>query len=160
MITAKSLEKVVFDKMYLSFMEKARIEYLKDNKYTPKIDNINQASLFVLFTNHNLEKFLEEKETQVIELINNQLGSKDIVDYLAIYNAHNSSSGRRVLAALLSQLINKAKGKSFERHNVIGMLQNSQEQGFYTYYQFRAITELLVEDYKKRIGNYELENHL
>lgn len=96
----------------------------------------------------------------MIELINNQLGSKDIVDYLAIYNAHNSSSGRRVLAALLSQLINKAKGKSFERHNVIGMIQNSQEQGFYTYYQFRAITELLVEDYKKRIGNYELENHL
>lgn len=59
MINAKSLEKITFDKLSLSFMEKARIEYIKDNKYTPRIDNINQSSLFVLFTNPNLENVLE-----------------------------------------------------------------------------------------------------
>lgn len=88
------------------------------------------------------------------DLINNQLSAKDIIDYLAIYSAHKSSSGRRLLAALLNQLINKAKGKSFDRHNIIGMLQNASEQGFYVYYQFRAITELLIEDYKKHIPIY------
>lgn len=159
MINAKSLENVTFDKLYLSFMEKARIEYIKDNKYTPKIDKINQASLQVLFTNHNLEKELAENEKQVVELVNN-INSKDIVEYLAIYNVHNTPTARRVLATLLNQLTNKAKGKSFERHNVIGMLQNAQEQSFYGYYQFKNVTELLIEDYKKRIGNYEMENHL
>lgn len=39
------------------------------------------------------------------------------------------------------------------------MLQNALEHKFYTFYQFRKITELLIEDYKKRISNYEIENH-
>lgn len=159
MITPKTLENIVIDKLYLSFMERARIEYIKDNKYTPKIDKINQASLFVFFTNHNLEKEFEDREKQVTEVINN-LSARDIVEYLAIYSVNNHSTGRRMLAQLLSQLILKAKGKSLERHNVIGMLQNAQEQGFYNYYQFKNITEILIEDYSKRISNYELENHL
>ena len=85
---------------------------------------------------------------------NNQISSKDIVEYLSIFSAQNSPPGRRLLAALLSQLIIKTKGKSFERHNIIGLLQNALEQGFYVYYQFKNITELIIEDYKKRINNY------
>lgn len=89
-------------------MEKARIEYIKDSKYTPKIEKITQYALHVLFTNHNLEKDLADNEKQVVEFVNN-ISSKDIVEHLAIYGDYNAPAARRMLASLLNQLIIKAK---------------------------------------------------
>jgi hypothetical protein len=58
MLTKKSVENIDVDKLTLSFFDKSRVLYIKDETYTPKLDRIAQGSLDILFTNRNLEDVL------------------------------------------------------------------------------------------------------
>jgi hypothetical protein len=58
MLTKKSLENINVEKLGLSFFDKSRVMYIKDEAYTPKLDRIAQGCLDLVFSNRNLENVL------------------------------------------------------------------------------------------------------
>jgi hypothetical protein len=143
--------------MSLPHFQRERAQHIKDPSYTPSIERVTNGTLEILFTNPNLESQLVENEKKVIELIAS-LGPRDLAFHLSIINISRSPSSKRILAELLNNFI--AKFKSADRIDLIGLMQNAYEKNIFSFYQYKKVTERIIEEYRKKIHNFSVDNHL
>lgn len=83
---------------------------------------------------------------------------RELAHYLTFYNLHRSASGKKILGEILSNLVEKLA--SFDRIDINGIFSNAFDKGFYTFNQFKRLTEKAIEEFRKKMSSYSIESHM
>lgn len=88
----------------LNFLDRSRINYMKDRNFKPELDRISGSTLHLIFSNQNLEPVLAENEKKLIEIIQNAK-PKDLTNYLSHYGGFKAPVYRRIVVEVLNKLL-------------------------------------------------------
>lgn len=83
---------------------------------------------------------------------------RELAHYLTFYNLHRSTSGRKILGEILTNLVEKLA--FFDRIDINGIFSNALDKGFYTFSQYKRLAEKAIEEFRRKMGSYSVESHM
>lgn len=100
-VQKRHLEHIDLDKIYLPYFAKTRALHLKDPSYTPDLTRFTNNSLEIIFTNPNLESYIESNYQAIVDKIKT-LDGNQAVFLASIYSIHKSAYSRKLMFELLN----------------------------------------------------------
>ena len=128
-------------KINMSYLKKAMLLSIHDEKFVPSINKINVHSLKVLFHNRNSLEYLVSNEAAVLDAIRGAYPN-ELFSVLLYFNQPLNKQTSVFLNAIFAEL--GEKDQNIERLYLLGTIGHVMGRNLYQFFGCKKLTEKIV----------------